>query len=438
MTLAYLAAVSQCQSAGLRHSEVTSEIIQQAVTEAKQGHRAKLRELIESPQAEFPRSLMPALLTLLEDSDGQVQLLAVRGLGIMKRPESKQALMKYLRNKDFKKLERLLSKHELDEQQYGWHMMAATFAVMALGEVGDESAIPLLESLRGVKDLTKGNPVEHALVKLGGGQTNGVYKLRPGAKDSEISGFRKAVRDIRDPKKVPALIATIRDPASDGVRDVALEALGDIQGTNALPFVLQVIKDTNYPAYLRDSGITVARRIDPQEARRAVQVALDTAQGAMRWHCLYALSLLDLDQFVEQAISFVLDTSISIEERRSLVKRFNLYVDDHATITGIVRKYSAQFEKCLHAQDRDGGPADDIRYETWKLINRATGAEPCVEFSRRNANAAAALHDVIFNVLATENYGLRNRRSYEEVKRSADEKYKQIVRFATEKRGEQP
>jgi HEAT repeat protein len=437
ITLAYLAAVSQCQSAGLRHSEVTSDIAQKAVAEARQGKRAKLGELIESPQAEFPRSVMPALITLLEDDDAQVQLFATRGLGIMKRPESKDALMRYLRNKDFGKLEKLLSEHELDEQQYGWHIMAATLAVMALGEVGDESAIPLLESLRDIKDLTKGNPVEHALVKLGGGQSNGVYRLRPNAKNSEISGFRKAVRDIRDPKQVPALIATIRDPASHGVRDVALEALGDIQGTNALPFVLQVIKDTNYPTYLRDSGITVARRIDPQEARRVAQGALDTAGGAMRWHCLYALTLLNPDQYVEQAISFVLDTSMNIEERLSFVKRYNLYVDDHATITGIVQKYRVQFEKCLHAQDKDGAPADDIRYETWKLINMATGAEPYVEFSGRNANAADCLHALIRNQLEAANYRLRHRRPDAEIQRDISEKYGRIVQFA-DKQSEKP
>ncbi len=434
-----LVTVMGCQADDGERWEVTRQMVEEAMAEARQGNRRKLKELVErGEKAKFPQSLFSVLVRLLEDPDPLVQCLGTRGLCLLKRRESRGPLTRYLQQKDFRLWEQQVQTGKISEEDYTWHVMAGVFAVMALGEVGDESTIPLLESLRGIKDLEKGNAVEHALVKLGGGLANGAYRLRPNAKQSEISAFRKAVRSIRDPEKVPVLIATVRNPASHGVRDVALEALADILETKALPFVMQVAKDTNYPAYLRDTAITVARRIDPQEAARVAKWALDTAvDEEMRCYALYAMTLVDPEQYVEQAIRFVVDTSITPERRLFFAKRFNLYVDDAVVIKNIVRKYTAQFETWLRAEIKDGIPADGIRYEAWELINSATGAEPCVEFSKRNTHAADALHDRIRNQLEAANYRRLHRRPDEEIQQEIENKYRRLVRFA-EERSEEP
>lgn len=430
----YLIALSNPLLAKSPKASLTKEWLRQAIDEAKKGDRTKLDQIVEAGDTVFPKESLSELISSLRDEDAQIQLVGAMGLNALKSPRSKDALVEYLKVKDFAKLEKSLDREQLDRKQYIWQIQASVYAILALGEIGDKSIIPFLESLREVKELTRfeglGGPVEQALAKLGAEGVKSLSRLGPKASDSELSRTAQAISQIRDPKQIPALIATVKDGQTpEYVRGAALNAIGEMQKTNALPYLIAVVRDTNYSAYVRNSAVWVASKMRSSEVEAIILDFMADPQCHMS-ECLYSLVVISPERHLQRALDFVMDKSAPIRERERLSSLFDLrnFGANH------VKQNRELFAQCLKAVKEDGSPADEIRVEIWILLNKATGEEPQVELSRSKSAAAYSLQSSIREQVEHANYRLLNRAPDEEVRRLANEKFGKIVRFATDEK----
>ncbi len=210
-------------------ARLTREKLRQAVRNAKGGDRNELDASIESVArgryVEVTEELLPDFVSFLQDEDPQVQLLGAQSLYALKSPESTETLSTYLRGKDFAKLKEMADTGGLDARHAArWEGQASVIAILALGEIGDKSAIPLLESLKEVKELHDGAPVERALAKLGAIES--LSNVPPGADNKRIWRACDAISEIKDPQKVLELMATVYNKnCALPIRDTALPAL---------------------------------------------------------------------------------------------------------------------------------------------------------------------------------------------------------------------
>jgi hypothetical protein len=68
-----------------------------------------------------------------------------------------------------------------------------------------------------------------------------------------------AIRKIRDPKKIPELMATVYNESCAGpIRNAALEALGGINTSDVPEFLLDVIKAPQIPVSMQRTAMRVA------------------------------------------------------------------------------------------------------------------------------------------------------------------------------------
>ncbi|MBM4046264.1 MAG: hypothetical protein FJ279_14230, partial [Planctomycetes bacterium] len=173
---------------------LANEKLLDVVAKANRGNRNELRAMLHAfkrPGAvQVSKDALPELVRVLKEDDAELQLLAAHGLYALKSPQTKDALVQFLGKKDFRKLEKRAHAGEISERSYESQLRASSLAVMTLGEIGDKSVIPLLQSLRGFKDLKfewGGGPVEQALAKLGSEGLNTLYSIGPDADDEKIN-----------------------------------------------------------------------------------------------------------------------------------------------------------------------------------------------------------------------------------------------------------
>jgi hypothetical protein len=124
---------------------------------------------ISKGQIDVPWELLPLFTSLLQDQDTRVQRLGLAGLCRLKDSSSQQPLLKYIRRIDPRKLEAEQGNDPNRDQEYSHIMTNAATAVQLLGEVADESAIPFLEALYGIRDLKlewTGEVAQRAVTKV--------------------------------------------------------------------------------------------------------------------------------------------------------------------------------------------------------------------------------------------------------------------------------
>jgi HEAT repeat protein len=214
------------------------QALKQAVAQAKKGNRSDISSAIQyiekSSKSFISDELIPDYISYLKDPNGQVQWLGAMGLYRINNPKATKELSNFLKGKNFKKLQTMADeKSRKDFTQISGEIYASIAAISALGLSGDKSYIPLLESLQGVRILQMegGSPVEGALAYLGA--VDSLTNIPPDAEPEKIDRASGTVMNIRDPNRVPQLMATARNPKiAHSIRHSALMAIGEIGKSN--------------------------------------------------------------------------------------------------------------------------------------------------------------------------------------------------------------
>jgi HEAT repeat protein len=355
------------------------QTLQQAVSDAKKGKRDTIFSLINAiarDKAYTSEYLMPDYISFLKDSDGQVQWFGAMGLYKVKNSKGTKALFEYLKAKDIRNFVEMGKNGQVDEYQYGCGIYASVNAILALGESGDKSTIPLLESLRGIKDLQMEHgpdPVEKALVQLG--SVKSLSNIPPGTDSITVMRAASAIRSIRDPNKTSELIATAKDyNCAENIRSAAIGALGAMKDVNILPFILSVIKDQNYPEMVREAAAEEAAKTNRPDAEDTLLNMAKSYDSEIRIDGLFQLAKLNNEKYMPNILKIVLDKTVPLEERTELSERIALRTEPKELTSHVEMLKSA-----LKAAKDDNSPADEIRVYMWKAINKATGEEPKLE-----------------------------------------------------------
>ena len=357
-------------------------ILRRAVENAKKDVRkeSELLRIIEALGTDkglpVSRELLPDFISFLKEKDPYLQVLGAHGLYVLKSPKSKEALTEYLKGKDFAEL---ATKVRAGQPYTAWEIRAAMVAILTLGEIGDKSAIPLLESLRGAKLQFEwgGGPVERALAKLGPEGIRSLSNLGPKADYSQISKATAALWGVSDPNMVPALIETVKDAnCAIEIRVAALGALGNMKDDDAIPFILATMTDAVQPKYLRISAAVWAGRTHRLEAEEAILKILDdpNCDSSSRISCLMGLVRLNSEKYMPKILKIVIDESAPLEDRKILAGQMANAMEPKE-----LTPHAEMLRMGIKAVKKDGSPADEVRVYMWKALHRATGEEPPLE-----------------------------------------------------------
>jgi HEAT repeat protein len=415
------------------------EKLHQAVENAKKDVRkeSELLEIIDALGTDeglpVSKELLPDFVSFLKEKDPRLQVLGTKGLYLLKSPDSKEALTEYLKGKDFAKLEKRVYSGEVDERQAEWEVRASSSAILSIGEIGDKSAIPLLESFRWFKELQfewGGGPVERALAKLGPEGIRSLSNLGPKADYSQILKATEALRRVHDSNMAPALIETVKDANCVwNIRAAALGSLSQMKGVDTLPSILEAMKESKYPKLLREAAAEEAGRTHRTEAEQALLEVLDDPNCDIRIACLYGLALLNPEKHVPRILKIVLDESAPFAEREELSDKMANAMEPKE-----LKPHAEMLRMGIKAVKKGGSPADIIRVYMWKALHRATGEEPPLELM----DGRLAYDELCYD-FETKFTRENVHASAEEIDQMVNEKIKSIiVKWQPPKEGEKP
>jgi hypothetical protein len=135
---------------------LTADLVNRAVTEARKDNDRLLADVehaIRTGSREVPRKLLPLFTSLLKEKSTRIQRFGLMGIIHFNDPSSQSPLVEYIKRVNPRKVEAEWGTDPRHEPEYSRMMMNASVAVMLLGDIADESAIPFLESLYGIRDL---------------------------------------------------------------------------------------------------------------------------------------------------------------------------------------------------------------------------------------------------------------------------------------------
>ena len=136
---------------------LTAERVTEAVSKAKTGKTELMdeieRALAHSKDIEVPKGLLPLFTSLLKEPSSRIQRFGIAGMTHFKDRKSQADLVEFIEKTDPQKLEKQWGNDPQREPEYSRIMLNVALAVCLLGEVGDQSVLPVLDSLRGIKDL---------------------------------------------------------------------------------------------------------------------------------------------------------------------------------------------------------------------------------------------------------------------------------------------
>jgi hypothetical protein len=340
------------------------------------------------------------------------------GLYKSKNAKAKKALFEYLKAKDFHKLEEQIEKKQVNPYQSGGEIYASIAAISALGLSGDKSYIPLLESLQGVHllQLEGGYPVESALAYLG--SVDSLTNIPPDAGEEKIDRASGTVMKIRDPNKVPQLMATARNPKiADSIRDSALIAIGDIGKSNPLgvaDFLIKFFSDSSYSRGLRiEAAISAGKTKDPSVEKPLLAYAQDP-NSDIRQYAFQGLNFYMPEKYLDRCFDIIMDKNEDLEFRKN--------IEGIMTISVLREKdRRARIYECLNAVDKDGRPIDKIRIGMWRNINELYGEEPPVTLTTRHTNVTGTIrYKIQLRIMGSHLL-------YEEEKKKIEEELERIV-----------
>lgn len=385
--------------------------------------REDLQRVIDSFDGHKPvpvsRDLLADFTSFLNDDDSQVQLVGARGLYELKDPKSVEALSDFLRGKDFVVLKKKAYAGELDSRHYKWEIKASIEAILALGKIGDDSVVPLLESLRTTTEFQLewgGGPVEKALAELG--SIKSLWSISQNARDKEIWNAAYAVERIRDATKVPELMATaVKDDIAQPVRQAALRALAEINSSDVPSFLVAVMNDAEYDLLLRGSAAVAAGRTKAKSIEEHLLAHSRNVESDIRAHAFVGLIIAMPDKYLDSWFDKLMDPNEDSAFRDKLAG-LEYYIPRDVLISRREQLY-----KCLTAADTTGRPLDKVRVQIWCCINDLYREEPQLILTTASADVTLHLRHPITNKIMMANPHL----SFQELKERVDEEIRSIV-----------
>jgi len=406
---------SLCHGSGVgenRNDEISSarKKLSEVVKEAKEGDMRQMSLILQFLGKGYKEYVSEELLTdyisFLNDENGQVQRIGATGLSKIKGPKATKTLFEYLKNKDLRKLDKNIEKGDIDFYQTAGEVYASVTAIGMLGISGDESVISLLESFRGIKCLQLEGyyPVEEALAHLGA--VKSLTNIPPDADEMKIRGAASAVRKIKDPNKVPELIATVRNPKiADAIRYSAIDALGEIGKNNShspviANFLVDIVSDSGYDHFSRMYAAITAGKTKAPTVENLLLTNAQDPNSDIRQYALKGLIYFKPEKYLDRCFEIIMDPNEDLEFRKSVEGIIP------NSILSLIDKRAKIFE-CLNASDKDGKPINKIRVDMWCLINDLYGEEPSLTLTTRDSRVTEPIRSVIELKMMRKNYRLR-------------------------------
>jgi hypothetical protein len=391
------------------------------------GYLLRVSEKIAGREIEVPPDMLPEFQSYLGDENTQIQLLGASGLSVLCDPKSKDALINYLRPVDLKYFEGSPTSPEHGHAQT-CKLMAIAMAAQTLGRIGDESAIPVLEALKGFPSIEGSNPVVEALAKLGAAKA--LANTRSDAEDMEIANAASGIGQIRDPNRVPELMKIVQDSgARIAVRTAAVRALCEIESNGAIESVIKTAQDPNAVWNIRaTAAISLGKTKNPSVERTLSDLAQDP-NATIRAHALTGLALYKPDVYFSRWVDAIMNTREDPRLRASLptLIQHNYFSFD------LIRTQREQLYRCLEATGADGRPADAIRAAAWDLIHNYLNETPPIVLSSPSS-------PYVKNIKSSLNWRPTDggRYSYQESQKRAEERAASLIDYASKQASPPP
>ncbi len=419
-----------------RMPQARAELLQ-AVEEARNGEMAKLYSIVESMRGKdspFAEDEFQAdYLSLLKDGNGYVQFCAVQCLIWFQNAATRDALCEYLKTRDFAKLKAVTRGRPAatkEARQSVFECMAVSHAVLALGEIGDESVVPLLNGLR--DDVTwdaewVGRPVEHAMAKLGAIRVLASTSL--GAEQRQIEAAAGAIASIRDPNRVPELMAVARDAkVQQRFRLAALSALGRFNSPGVSDLLVTIMNDPNAHMDLRSRAALSAGGTGDRTVEASLLIYANDAKSPIRANAFVGLVLCMPDKYLGAWFNTIMDPNEDLKFRQMLVSR-----EQHIP-RALLQGRKEDLYRCLQAADRNGRPIDDIRVTIWGIVNSLFHEEPPLVLTSKARSVLGHITGPIERRVMRENPRLSVREQYARVDEEIDKLVTVYARDADETR----
>ena len=314
---------------------------------------------------------------LLNHSDRRLQLLGAIGLRKLQDPASKDALVAFLKRMDFANMAEHYESGSQARMDYMYDLQSTGLAILTLGKVGDESVIPLLESLMEVRDLKfegGGGPVTRALAELGA-----IDSLTNIPEDADKTKIRRAAREvirIRDPQKVPELMATARnEECARMIRTYAIHALSAINSPGVPEFLLDTMHDETATRTMRSSAMLGLAKSGSPLAEPSLLPYVNNNRAPFRLAAEIALAAHKPKKYLQVVFDQILDPS------ENMGYRFGLLTNLSNIPIEVIRESKDQFYTCLKAVDDKDMPADELRVFAWNYINSVFGERAPLELT---------------------------------------------------------
>ena len=405
---------------------LTREALRQAVEKAKDMNPRQVMALADSIDKEKDiqtrSDLLPDFEALLTDKRPEAQFLGAQGLFALKNPQSTQALSGFLKGKEknLRAINEPRPASGTDVVVSYWEIRASVLAVKTLGEMGDRSVIPLLESLQGVGAISLergGWPVEEALVKLG--SLKSLTRLKDGDDPAKITQAAVAMYRIKDANAVPDLIAVVKDPnVAEDIRVGALNAVGVIKAPGVPEFLVKTMDDHGMPKRMRRVATAVLARSGDSSAEAQLRRYAENRSSDIRADAFIGMMTLQPTAYLDQWFRIIVDVN-EVPEFRLAVAGMNSGIPRQ-----LLKERKKELYSCLSAAYSDGRPFDKIRGNIWMLINQLFGEEPTIVLSTRSGEVASQMRDPIGVRIKRQNlYGRPD-----EVRKEIDKAVNELIR----------
>lgn len=379
-------------------SKLTREAIRQAVEKARDKNPGELMALADSIGREKDirtrSDLLPDFEALLADEQPEAHYLGARGLFALKDPHSVRVLSEFLKSKA--EGLRACNKPQLAPRYelplLIWDVYASIFAVTALGEIGDRSVIPLLESLQGIRVIQLewgGGTVEEALVQLGSFKS--LTRLKTGDDRSKIEQAAHAIGDIKDANAAPELMAAVQDQSvAEEIRGASLSALGSIRAPQVPGFLVKILDDPNMPTQMRRTAAIAAGRTGDSSVEVPLKRYAEDRSSGIRADASMGLVILRPETYLGRWFQAVMDVRENTEFRTALAGKEFLIPRE------LLRSEKKRLTECLGATREDGRPLDEVRVQFWVIINGLFREEPEITLTSRSKEVTGSIRHAIW------------------------------------------
>ena len=305
-------------------------------------------------------------------------------------------------------------------------MQAVGLAVEALGKVGDESAIPVLESLKGFPSLEGHNPVAVALGKLGAAKT--LANTRSGADDTEIADAAAGVRHITGSQE-----SSGADEDRAGHQTTRWDSNSGRQGTvwmktdSTIAFILKTAQYPNIVWNVRSmAAVCLGKTQDPAVEEPLLDLAKNS-HASIRAHAITGLLSYKPEKYVDRWMATVLDPAEKTDVRAMLPNLGDNYLPRE-----FWKSHRDRLYKCLDATASNGRPEDQVRTRVWVLIYHRLGEQAPLVLDANSSPWVTEIKNILRQKVGGEDYVRSQRYRPQEVQQMTEEVFQRLVTFSSE------